>query len=113
VPAFQALWTTHDDLNHHLVRYTRSTFRSLAASAAMRIDEMRYFNHWLFPAKLAVRVKERVWSSAPRLPQVPSPLVNVICYTLTRVETALCSPWPLPFGNSLLVVGGLSPMVNQ
>lgn len=116
VPAFQTLWTTHDDLNHHLVRYTRTTFRSLAASAAMRIDEMRYFNHWLFPAKLAVRVKERIWPSAPRLPQVPSTLVNVICSTLARIEAALCSRWPLPFGGSLLVVGGalsIDTLINE
>jgi hypothetical protein len=72
----------------------------------MRIDEMRYFNHWLFPAKLAVRMKERIWPSVPRLPQVPSAFVNGICYTLTRIETFLCSRWPLPFGGSLLVVGG-------
>lgn len=30
VPAFMALWTNHDVLNHHLTRYTKRSFSNVA-----------------------------------------------------------------------------------
>lgn len=29
VPSMPSVWTSHDDLNHHFVRYTKSSFRQL------------------------------------------------------------------------------------
>jgi SAM-dependent methyltransferase len=65
VPAFRALWTGHDDLNHHLTRYTRRSFRALARAAGLRIDRERYFFHWTCPVKLLVRLKEAVRRRPP------------------------------------------------
>ena len=33
VPAFMALWTNHDVMNQHFVRYTKATFRQVAQRA--------------------------------------------------------------------------------
>jgi len=41
VPAFRALWTTHDDWNHHFTRYTKRTFLSSARDAEMQIESLR------------------------------------------------------------------------
>ena len=41
VPAFNLLWTNHDVINHHRVRYTRSSFREVARQAGFRIDRER------------------------------------------------------------------------
>ena len=106
VPAFPCLWTTHDDLNHHLTRYTKRSFASLADAAAMRIDRSRYFFHWLFACKLALHVKERWLKSRPAPPRIPPRLLNRFCYGLSRLEQMVCGPIPLPFGTSLLVLGG-------
>jgi SAM-dependent methyltransferase len=99
VPAFPWLWTHHDDLNRHYTRYTRSTLRTVAAGAGLRVEESRYFFHWTVAAKLAVRAKERVLGpGAPeRLPAAP---LNRALYLLSRAEQAL----HLPFGSSLLAV---------
>lgn len=105
VPAFPILWTTHDDLNHHLTRYTRQSFGALAEQAGLRVDAARYFFHWLFPAKLVVRLLEALTRSPPAPPRVPAPGLNRSLYLLSRLEQRLLTPLPMPFGASLLVVG--------
>jgi len=99
VPAFQWLWTHHDELNRHYLRYTRATLREAAEEAGLRMEESRYFFHWTVPGKLAVRAKERVLG--PGGPErVPAAPVNRALYLLSRAEQAL----RLPFGTSLLAV---------
>jgi SAM-dependent methyltransferase len=103
VPAFRALWTSHDVMNEHMTRYTRSSFKVLAAEVGFRIDRADYFFHWTFPIRFAQRVLESI---APRtsspLPSIPSRPINALFYRLSRAEWGL----HLPFGTSLLVVGG-------
>lgn len=106
VPAFMALWTAHDDVNHHRVRFTRRSFARLAGAAGMRIDAMRYFFGWLAAAKLAVRVRERLVRRPPKPEAVPPPWLNRALYALSRADAWVASRVPLPFGSSLLVVGG-------
>lgn len=106
VPAFMSLWTRHDDLNHHYTRYDQRSFRALAAQAGLRIDESRYFFRWTAAAKIATRVTEALIAGEPRSPTVPSEPVNRALYSLSRLEERLVGALPLPFGSSLLVVGG-------
>ncbi len=106
VPAFRLLWTTHDDLNHHYTRYTEASFTALARTCRMRVDELRYFYHWLFPLKVAVRLKEACLPGAPRPPQLPAGPVNRLLYGISRLEQQLCGDHGLPFGSSMLAVGG-------
>jgi len=106
VPAFMALWTNHDVLNHHLIRYTKKSFREVAQQAGFRIEEERYLYHWTFPVKLAVRVKETIFRDKPKAPQVPLSWANEMLFWLSCVERKTLSTLPMPFGSSLLVVGG-------
>ncbi len=105
VPAFNVLWTAHDDLNRHYTRYTKRSFRALAANAGVRLQRMRYLFHWTFPAKLAVRVKEAVIRSEALPPVVPPRPVNQTLAAVTRWEEALLGRLPVPFGSSLLAIG--------
>jgi SAM-dependent methyltransferase len=109
VPAFLLLWTTHDDLNQHYTRYSESSFRQLADRCSMRLDELRYFYHWLFPIKMAVRLKEVCLSPQPQAPRIPATPINRLCYGISRLEQRLCGRHQLPFGSSLLAVGGQRP----
>ncbi|HWF73731.1 MAG TPA: class I SAM-dependent methyltransferase [Solirubrobacteraceae bacterium] len=59
VPAYPALWSTHDVVNHHYRRYTRRTLRRAAVDAAWRVDRITSFNSLLLPAAAAVRVSQR------------------------------------------------------
>jgi SAM-dependent methyltransferase len=105
VPAFESLWTGHDDFNHHLTRYTRTTFRKLAHAAGLHIARERYFFHWTFPVKLLVRLKEAIQQRPPEPEGVPPAMVNKALYALSRVEQAMLGHLRPPFGSSLLVVG--------
>jgi SAM-dependent methyltransferase len=105
VPAFMTLWTSHDALNHHYVRYTRRSLKGVASAAGLRLVDSRFFFHWVYPAKLAVRLKERLGiCPQPAPPQVPPALLNRALYGLTRVEEALLGRLRLPLGSSLLAV---------
>jgi 2-polyprenyl-3-methyl-5-hydroxy-6-metoxy-1,4-benzoquinol methylase len=104
VPAFRALWTAHDDFNHHRARYTKRSMSELAASAGVSIVRMEYFFHWTFPVKLAQRVVEALMHSTPKPAVVPPPPVNATLHGLSRLERVLLGPLRLPFGSSLLVI---------
>lgn len=105
VPAFRCLWTTHDDMNHHYTRFTKGTLRPLFDAAQLQILKERYFFHWLFAVKLAVRLKEQIRRADVRLPAVPIPAVNRFMRTLSTMEHRLLRPISMPFGSSLLFVG--------
>lgn len=104
VPAFMALFTLHDEINHHRTRYTKETLTAEIAQTNLSIVEARYFFHWLFPAKLAARGIQAVTRPAPSLPRVPPPWINRCLTIMSRVEDRLLQPLRLPFGGSLLVV---------
>lgn len=106
VPAFMALWTRHDDLNHHYTRYDKSSFARLAAGGGLRIDESRYFFHWTAIGKIVTRIKEALIPGEPASPTVPPAPVNRALYALSRIEARLFDTLPIPFGSSLMVVGG-------
>jgi 2-polyprenyl-3-methyl-5-hydroxy-6-metoxy-1,4-benzoquinol methylase len=105
VPAFPALWTGHDDINHHLIRYTRTTFRELARDAGLAVDHERYFFQWTCPVKLASRLVESVLRREAKPASVPPAWINEPLYQLSRVEAALLGRLPMPFGSSLIVIG--------
>jgi SAM-dependent methyltransferase len=105
VPAFMLLWTSHDVLNHHYIRYTKTTFRSVAQDAGLQIAHERYLYHWTFPVKLGVRLLERTLHSAPTPATVPPMWINTPLYWLSRFEQNVLGHLPIPFGSSLMVVG--------
>ena len=105
VPAFMLLWTNHDSLNHHFTRYTLRRFRGLAMQAGLRVTEQQYFYHWIFPAKIAVRLYEGAFQSKPRPAKVPSSVINSFLFSLSRFEQKTLGRIRIPLGSSLLVVG--------
>jgi SAM-dependent methyltransferase len=108
VPAFMSLWTNHDVLNHHLIRYTKRSFREVAKQAGFQIQDQRYVYHWTWPVKLAVRVMERIVHATPKTPKVPGRWVNEALFLLSRCEQKTLTRFPVPFGSSLMIVGGKS-----
>jgi SAM-dependent methyltransferase len=113
VPAFNLLWTNHDVINHHRIRYTKASFRKVAQQAGFRIDQERYWFQWIFPVKVAGRLVERALGSEPAPAQVPSASINNALYRLSRIEHRLLSPLRLPFGSSLVVVGGATALSSR
>lgn len=104
VPAFERLWTAHDDINHHYRRYRLQDLERLIRDSGLQIVESRYFFVWLAIVKWVVAGKERVIRPKPRPPDVPSPPVNAMALALTRFEQALIGDRRAPFGSSALIV---------
>ena len=102
VPAFDALWTSHDELNGHVKRYAAGEVRRLLKDADLDVTEARYLFQSLTVPKLLVRIKESLTSPAATVPQVPPSPVNAMLQTWFRCENAVAG-W-LPFGSSVLAV---------
>ena len=59
VPAYQALWSQHDEANHHYRRYARRTLRSAAVAAGWEVRRMTSFNGLLLAPAATVRLARR------------------------------------------------------
>lgn len=62
VPAFQFLWSSHDDFLDHRRRYTLETLEASVRSAGLEPVTMRYFFGMLFPAVAAMRIAGRTFT---------------------------------------------------
>lgn len=59
VPAYQWLWSAHDENCMHKRRYDRRTLQSLLLRSGFEIEFLSYYNALLFPAAAAVRLLSR------------------------------------------------------
>jgi SAM-dependent methyltransferase len=59
VPAYQALWSVHDEANHHYRRYSRRSLRAASQAAGWTVERVSSFNSLLLAPAAAVRVAQR------------------------------------------------------
>lgn len=59
VPAFQFLWSSHDEFLEHRRRYTLASLKAAVTAAGLVPVETRYFFGLLFPAVAAMRLSEK------------------------------------------------------
>lgn len=108
VPAYQWLWSGHDEINHHHRRYTRSSLLRVARQAGWEPVRTTYFNSLLLPAAIALRVLDRFSSKTTESSLdlwVPPPAVNWLLERPLALEAALIGRGGhIPAGLSLLAV---------
>lgn len=107
VPAHQWLWTSHDDVNHHIRRYGGREFREKLQATGLKMRLCSPHLTLLFPLFLLQRLLHRLFP--PRHPSVtvklPGRIVNGLLYSLYSVERFfLRRGIPLPFGASYLAL---------
>lgn len=61
VPAYQVLWSMHDDLNGHRRRYRRSDLWQLFSDTGYQVRRLTYFNTALLPGVALVRWTQRLF----------------------------------------------------
>jgi SAM-dependent methyltransferase len=108
VPAYQWLWSGHDEINHHHRRYTRRSLQRVAEAAGWRQARTTYFNSLLLPVAIVLRVLERLntktTESSLDLWVPPEPL-NWVLERPLAIEAALIGRGArIPAGLSLLAV---------
>jgi SAM-dependent methyltransferase len=107
VPAYQALWSQHDDANHHFRRYRRRSLRAAALDSGWRSLRMTSFNSLLFPPAAAVRLAQRARPSTDYKPDLelgPVWLNSVLEHPLRLEAGWLARGHTLPVGLSLMAV---------
>lgn len=60
VPAFNFLWSDHDEINHHYRRYTKKSFNILFVNLKLEQKYCTYFNFFLFPLIFLIRIFSRI-----------------------------------------------------
>ncbi|HEX4106594.1 MAG TPA: class I SAM-dependent methyltransferase [Solirubrobacteraceae bacterium] len=108
VPAYPWLWSSHDHVNHHRRRYTRTMLDTVVADAGWEMDRLTHFNSVLFPAAAIARGLQRIGSSGrpPRsdLERTPRPLNRILSAPLSMEARLIGRGRSIPVGLSLLVV---------
>jgi len=91
VPAFQFMWSGHDDFLEHKRRYTLGQFEALAGNAGLTVERGAYYFAAVFPIALASRlIPGGARGSAPRSQlKKHHPLVNTLLKTLCSLELPL------------------------
>jgi len=111
VPAHMWLWSRHDDANQHRRRYARRELFRKMSNAGFRIQFYSFFNTWLSPAVLLIRLAQKAVtpvrqgpsdSSDFRMP--PSP-VNALLESIMASERFWLRRGALPCGVSIIAVG--------
>jgi SAM-dependent methyltransferase len=108
VPAYQALWSRHDEANHHYRRYSRSMLRGAARSAGWQVQRLSSFNSLLLAPAAAVRLAQRRMGArnghSSDLDVGPAWLNDVLERPLALEAGWLGRGRTLPVGLSLLTV---------
>jgi SAM-dependent methyltransferase len=108
VPAYQWLWSGHDEINHHFRRYTRRSLQRIGEQAGWHQVRTTYFNSLLLPAAILLRVLDRfnrkTTESSLDLWVPPAP-VNWLLERPLALEAAMIGRGGrIPAGLSLLAV---------
>jgi SAM-dependent methyltransferase len=105
VPAYQALWSSHDVANLHYRRYDRASLRSAARGAGWDVVSDTYFNGLLLAPAAAVRfASRRRGPSRSDLDVTPQVLNGVLELPMRLESRFLAAGSRLPAGLSLLAV---------
>jgi SAM-dependent methyltransferase len=108
VPAYQWLWSGHDEINHHHRRYTSRTLRRVAAPAGWKQTFTTHFNSLLLPIAILLRAADRLSTKTTESSLdlwVPPAALNWLLERPLAFEAALIGRGArIPAGLSLLCV---------
>ncbi len=110
VPAFPALWSEHDEVNHHKRRYRASELKNLVRESGGEVVRFTYMNSLLFPIAWVVRTWQRARRAMFGPPDHPPrtdfqdyhPVVNALLQATFTAEIPLVVSTGLPFGLSMV-----------
>lgn len=113
VPAFQMLWSQHDETFEHRRRYSAKQLLAVIREVGLEPERITYTNSLLFPVAAVWRLASYrlgLGRVAPKHDFWPIPdWLNRILITLYHLESRLLKYFDLPFGVSLLCVAQRRP----
>jgi SAM-dependent methyltransferase len=111
VPAFMFLWSHHDEINEHRRRYTRAGLADVLQASGFHLEQVSYFNSYLFPLAASARIAGRLFGEhAPGGLNVPRAPLNALLRRIfaaekSRLVRSTGRRGAPPFGVSLIAVG--------
>lgn len=107
VPAFNFLWSNHDEINHHYRRYSKTQLKKGIEKANFRLDDISYWNFSLFFPSSILRIFQHLQSDSnekrDQLYEL-NHLVNKILIDLLKVENWFLKFFNFPLGVSVFAV---------
>lgn len=107
VPAYQWLWSRHDEVNMHFRRYTRQSYSNLLNSEGLNITYASYFNSLLFPTVALERLIEKAFKTNIDTSTnlgIPSAIINRALYIIFNTESLWAGRLSVPFGLSVVAI---------
>ncbi len=93
VPAFQFMWSGHDDFLEHKRRYTLGSLRATVENAGLTVVKDSYYFGFVFPLAMATRLAQRILPPGDSAPESQlknhSPVVNGVLGALCSAELSL------------------------
>jgi SAM-dependent methyltransferase len=108
VPAFQALWSRHDETFQHRRRYSRRQLLTVVERAGLVAERTTYTNTLLFPVAAAWRLASARLDLAPRHDFFPVPRwLNALLVACYGLEAWWLRRADLPIGLSVVCIARL------
>ncbi len=106
VPAHNYLWSKHDELHHHVRRYSKEELINKLKETGFNIEFISYYNFFLFPIVYIVRslTKNKENITPDELNKIPNKLVNKILEYIFSFEKFFLGWVRFPQGVSLIAV---------
>ncbi len=109
VPAFNFLWSKHDEVNHHFRRYSGSRLKQLLKKTHFEIERTSYWNFSLFLPTSLFRISQRIFSSnfkknTNQLFEVNTLINKFLEFILKFENRLLLAGINFPFGVSLFAL---------
>jgi SAM-dependent methyltransferase len=104
VPAFNFLWSSHDEDSLHYRRYHIGDFEELVSESSMKIDYLSFFNCLLFPFALAYfKIFLRFFQERKlNAMNLPPKWINELFHIIFASEARILGRFRLPFGSSIV-----------
>lgn len=103
VPAYQNLWSHHDEVHQHKRRYSIPELQKLLEGNGWKISHSSYFNTLLFPLAFIHRKTNSVLSKNDYELTLPSKWLNWLLYNIFSLEQYLIGTISFPFGLSIII----------
>lgn len=103
VPAFQFLWSSHDELSMHFRRYNKNSIKEVFED--YREIKISFFNYFLFFPILIARKFFNILNLKVKQNELANNfLINYILKKIFNIETLLINKIDIPFGTSLYAI---------
>ena len=110
VPAFNFLWSSHDEINNHFRRYTSHMLTTALRKAGFMIERSSYWNFFLFFPTFVIRMLKKMTDRLTHKKEKDdqlrtlNPPLDSLVFKMLKLENAVIKNVNIPLGVSVFAV---------